>query len=120
MINTKLENVHKLENDITNFVKATETFQKIMGSQGSVFDKACIGFKTNHKQKIYENFFIPKKKLKRWKDINVHIVKNMDILRNFVLKRKRNKLFKIKVTLSKQDSLSFIKRDLIKITLTTK
>ena len=55
------KNVLQLKNDISNFVKSTETFQKIMGPQVSVFDKACIGFKTNQNQKLYENFFIPEK-----------------------------------------------------------
>jgi len=59
------ENVLLLKNDISNFVKSTKTFQKIMGSQVSVFDKACIGFITNQKQKLYENFFIPEKGTKR-------------------------------------------------------
>lgn len=52
--------VEELTNDITNFVKSTETFQKIMGSQAGMFDKAGIGFNVCKNQKIYKNFFIPK------------------------------------------------------------
>ncbi|XP_073225551.1 uncharacterized protein [Cicer arietinum] len=52
--------VMELKNDISNFVKSTETFQKIMGSQSGIFDKAGIGFKSSQKQKLYENFFLPK------------------------------------------------------------
>jgi len=99
--NVLKKNAHKLKNDITNFVKSTKTFQKIMGSQVSAFDKACMVFKTNHKQKLYEIFFFPEIRLKA---TNVHIVRNMDILKNFVLKRKKNKLFKIKDTPLKQES----------------
>jgi len=69
-----------LKSDISNFVKSTENFQKIMGSQVSVFDKACIDFKTNHKQKK----IIPEKITKKSEGTNVHIVKNMDISNPFV------------------------------------
>jgi len=59
--------VHKLENDIIKFVKSTETFQNIMGVQKNSSDKTCTGFKTNHKQKMYENLFIPDKRTERYK-----------------------------------------------------
>ncbi|XP_058783345.1 uncharacterized protein LOC131658028 [Vicia villosa] len=53
--------VETLTKDMTSFVKSTETFQKIMGSQSGVFDKAGLGFKQSENQMIYENFFLPKK-----------------------------------------------------------
>lgn len=114
------KNVLQLKNDISNFVKSTETFQKIMGSQVSVFDKACIGFKTNHKQKLYENFLFLKRLQKGVKGTNVHIVKNMDISNLFVLEKRKNKLYKKQELLSNQTLLDFIKKDFLKVTLTIK
>jgi len=46
--------------DITSFVKSTETFRKIIGSQKGMFDKTGIGFNISKEQKLYKNFFIPK------------------------------------------------------------
>lgn len=50
-----------LTSDITTFVKSTETFQKIMGSQSGVFDIVGLGFKFFENQNIYKNFFLPQK-----------------------------------------------------------
>jgi len=54
--------VKNLRNDLTCFIKSTETFQKIMGSQKGMTDHNGIGFENLKNQKIYENFFIPKSK----------------------------------------------------------
>ncbi|XP_045791661.1 uncharacterized protein LOC123886384 [Trifolium pratense] len=79
------ENVSVLENDIKCFVKSTETFGKIMGSQVSVFDKSGLGFKTHQKQKPFKNFFIP--------DQNKKVLKlKMAMLNHFAIKRKGNTL----------------------------
>jgi len=53
--------VKELRNDLNHFIKSTETFQKIMGSQERMFDKAGLGFDISKNQKMYENFFIPEK-----------------------------------------------------------
>jgi cell division septum initiation protein DivIVA len=55
------EKVSTLEKDITNFIKTTETFNNILGSQRGIFDKAGLGFETYKKQKLYKDFFIPPK-----------------------------------------------------------
>jgi hypothetical protein len=60
--NVALKNeVRHLRNDLTHFIKSTETFQKIMGSQKGMADHNGIGFDITKNQKIYENFFIPEK-----------------------------------------------------------
>jgi len=53
--------INELRNDLTYFIKLTETFQKSMGSQRDMFDKTGLGFNVSQNQKIYENFFIPEK-----------------------------------------------------------
>jgi hypothetical protein len=55
------ERVSILEKDITNFIKNTETFNNILGSQKCIFDKAGLGFETYKKQKLYKDLFIPQK-----------------------------------------------------------
>lgn len=93
------KNVLQLKNDISNFVKSTETFQKIMGSQVSVFDKACIGFKTNHKQKLYENFFIPEKVTKRSERYKCTYCEKYGHLEPFCFRKKKEQaLQKTRVT----------------------
>lgn len=64
--NVLKKNVHQLKNDITNFVKSTETFQNIIGAQRNGFDKTCIGFK-EQKHKLYKNLFYSRKKQKNRK-----------------------------------------------------
>ena len=49
--------VEGLTNDISSFVKSTETFQKIIGSQMGMLDKTGIGFNISKKQKLYKDFF---------------------------------------------------------------
>ncbi|XP_073220723.1 uncharacterized protein [Cicer arietinum] len=58
--------VMELKNDISNFVKSTETFQKIMGSQSGIFDKAGIGFKSSQKQKFLKQVHPQINKRKPW------------------------------------------------------
>jgi len=53
--------IKELRNDLNHFIKSTETFQNIMGSQAGIFDKAGLGFDISKNQKMYENFFIPEK-----------------------------------------------------------
>jgi chromosome segregation ATPase len=53
------EKVSTLEKDITNFIKTTETFNSILGSQKGIFDKAGLGFETYKKQKLYKDLLIP-------------------------------------------------------------
>jgi len=67
--------VKHLRNDLTHFIKSTETFQKIMGSQKGMTDQTGVGFDISKNQKIYENYFIPEKdKLKcSFCDKNGHI-----------------------------------------------
>jgi len=66
-INTKNENtllkneVNSLRNDLTLFIKSTETFQKIIGSQIGMINHTDIGFDASKHQKIYENFSYLKK-----------------------------------------------------------
>ncbi|CAJ2636642.1 unnamed protein product [Trifolium pratense] len=59
------QSVSVLEKDITKCVKATETFENIIGVQQRVVDKDGIGSKTY--QTIYDKNFLPKKdqKIKR-------------------------------------------------------
>jgi len=60
--NTLLKNeVKGLRNDLTLFIKSTETFQKIIGSQVGMTDHTSVGFDISKHQKIYEIFFIPGK-----------------------------------------------------------
>lgn len=60
--NSKNENiilkkeVKELRNDLSQFIKSTETFQKIVGSQMAEFDKSGLGF-----NQIYEKCLIPQK-----------------------------------------------------------
>jgi hypothetical protein len=48
--NSKNENtilkkeVKELRNDLSHFIKSTETFQKIVGSQITMIDKSDLGF----------------------------------------------------------------------------
>jgi len=59
--NSSLKNeVKRLRNDLTIFIKSTETFQKIIGSQVGLGNQTGLGFDTP-KHKIYENTLIPKK-----------------------------------------------------------
>jgi hypothetical protein len=51
--------VETLKNDLTGFIKSTETFQNILGSQNESSKKSGLGFKDPHK--IIENF-VPKAK----------------------------------------------------------
>jgi hypothetical protein len=66
-IYTKNENIflkneiNSLRNDLTLFIKSTETFQKIIGSQVGMNSHTGIGFDASKHQKIYENIFIPGK-----------------------------------------------------------
>ncbi|XP_045821909.1 uncharacterized protein LOC123914780 [Trifolium pratense] len=53
------QNISLLEKDIAKYVKATETFENILGVQQRVIDKNGIGFKTH--QTIYDKVFLPKK-----------------------------------------------------------
>jgi hypothetical protein len=87
------ENVLQLKNDISNFVKSTETFQKIMGSQVSVFDKAGLGFRTNHKQKLYKNFFIPERNEKTCEKYKCTFCKKYGHLEPFCFRKKKNQTF---------------------------
>jgi acyl-CoA hydrolase len=52
--------VKNLRNDLTRFIKSTETFQKIIGSQVGIGDQTGVGFDTS-KHQIYENTLIPKR-----------------------------------------------------------
>jgi len=105
------ENVLQLKNDISNFVKSTETFQKIMGSQVSVFDKVCIGFKTNQKQKLYENFFIPEKITKTCERYKCTYCEKYGHLEPFCFKkRKKQALQKPKIT-HKSKCIKFCKKE---------
>ena len=59
--NNLLKNqVKGLTKDITSFVKSTETFQKIIGSQKRMLDKTGIGFNISKKQELYKKVFMPK------------------------------------------------------------
>lgn len=51
--------VETLKNDLTGFIKSTETFQNILGSQNESAKKSGLGFKDPHK--IIESF-VPKTK----------------------------------------------------------
>ncbi|KAK2354753.1 gag-protease polyprotein [Trifolium repens] len=59
--------VSVLENDLRKFITSTKTFDKILGSQFGVFDKAGIGYRPYQNKKLYENFFLPKKQKKNQK-----------------------------------------------------
>jgi len=50
-----------LRNDLALFIKSTETFQKIIGSQVGMSNHSSIDFDASKHQKLYKNFFIPKK-----------------------------------------------------------
>jgi len=60
--NSKNENiilkreVKELRNDLSQFIKSTETFQKIVGSLMAEFDKSGLGF-----NQIYLNYLIPQR-----------------------------------------------------------
>jgi len=53
--------VEKLKNDLTCFIKSTETFQNILGSQGGTAEKSGLGFKDPNK--ILKSF-VPEKEIK--------------------------------------------------------
>nr|XP_027193509.1 uncharacterized protein LOC113788187 [Cicer arietinum] len=64
--NVQLKNENELlKTDLLNFIKATETFHNIMGSQIGIFDKAGLGFNQTQKTKLYENFFVGFQNTKR-------------------------------------------------------
>nr|XP_027188629.1 uncharacterized protein LOC113785792 [Cicer arietinum] len=66
MENVQLRNENELlKTDLLNFIKATETFHNIMGSQIGIFDKAGLGFNQTQKTKLYENFFVGFQNTKR-------------------------------------------------------
>ncbi|XP_073224711.1 uncharacterized protein [Cicer arietinum] len=66
--NVQLKNENELlKTDLLNFIKATETFHNIMGSQIGIFDKAGLGFNQTQKTKLYENFFVPERKEEKCK-----------------------------------------------------
>ena len=99
---------------MSNFVKSTETFQKIMGSQVSVFDKVCIGFKTNQKQKLNENFFIPEKITKTCERYKCTYYEKYGHLEPFCFrKKKRQALQKPKIT-HKSKCINFRKKKTLK------
>ena len=56
--------VETLKNDLTGFIKSTETFQNILGSQNESAKKSGLGFKDP--SKIIESF-VPKKPIMRMK-----------------------------------------------------
>ena len=49
-----------MRNDLTTFIKSTETFQRIIGSQIEIGNRTGLGFDSS-KHQIYENTLIPKK-----------------------------------------------------------
>jgi len=104
------KNVHKLENDIIKFVKSIETFQNIMGVQKQFSDKTCIGFKTNHKQKMYENLFIPDKRTIRYKCTYCkkygHLEKFCFRKENVLAFQKKRYLFKTNLTKLHKENFS--------------
>jgi hypothetical protein len=59
--------ISELENDLTKFVSSKKTFDKILGSQSGVFDKAGIGYKPYQNKRLYKNFFHPQKRKKTYK-----------------------------------------------------
>ena len=50
-----------MRNDLALFIKSTETFQKIIGSQVGISNHTGIDFDASKHQKLYKNFFIPEK-----------------------------------------------------------
>jgi len=78
--------VERLTNDITSFVKSTETFKKIIGAQKSMLDKTGISFNISKTQKMYKNFFLPKP------DKNALFIENMVILKITIFIRKRKQM----------------------------
>ena len=98
------KNVHRLENDITKFVRSTETFQNIIGAQKNAFDKTCIGFKTKDKQKLYENLFIPKKRVERYK---CTYCKKYGHLEKFCFRKERDRVFQNKKIMFKTNFIKF-------------
>jgi len=91
------KNVHQLKNDITNFVKSTETFQNIIGAQKNAFDKTCIGFK-EQKHKLYKNLFIPEK-LKKVEKYKCTYCEKYGHIEPFCFKKKKEQaLHKTKVS----------------------
>jgi hypothetical protein len=59
--NTLLKNeIKSLRNDLTIFIRSTETFQRIIGSQIEMGNNTGLGFDSS-KHQIYENTLIPKK-----------------------------------------------------------
>ncbi|XP_045791430.1 uncharacterized protein LOC123886134 [Trifolium pratense] len=57
--NVVLKNeIMELRNDLTGFIKSTETFQNIMGSQSQALNKNDLGF-NEVKNKIFENVLLP-------------------------------------------------------------
>ncbi|CAJ2659626.1 unnamed protein product [Trifolium pratense] len=57
--NVVLKNeIKELRNDLTGFIKSTETFQNIMGSQSQALNKNGLGF-NEVKNKIFENVLLP-------------------------------------------------------------
>jgi len=57
LLKTEIKN---LRNDLTTFIKSTETFQRIIGSQIEIGNHTGLGFDSS-KHQIYENTLIPKK-----------------------------------------------------------
>jgi len=79
-----------------------------MGSQISVFDKACIGFKT--KQKLYENFFIPEQNTKTCERYKSTYCEKYGHLELFCFRKKRQTLQKTKIT-HKLKCINFHKKE---------
>jgi cell division protein FtsB len=53
------QSVSTLEKDLTKFVSATKTFDKILESQKSAYDKTRIGYSQNNN--LYKNFYVTQK-----------------------------------------------------------
>jgi len=54
--------VEELKNDLTCFIKSTETFQNILGSQKESVEKSGLGFKDP--SKLVDNFVSKKAEMK--------------------------------------------------------
>lgn len=62
-----------------------------MGSQVEVFNKSDLGFKTSQNQKMYVNFFIPKKEEKKAKRNKCSYSNTNGHLESHCFKKKENK-----------------------------
>jgi hypothetical protein len=92
--------VKELRNDLSQFIKSTETFQKIVGSQMAEFDKTGLGF-----NQIYEKCLIPQK-------LKCSFCKKQGHHESICFHKKRKQEIKVDQTISEhsQEHSSSVKR----------